>query len=324
MVQVSGRTLYHADDLDLIHGDCRQMVELPDGFVDLIVVDPPFNVSGIHGRRVFVYGGEAEPDDRPLADYIEWTGEWLAECLRVLRPGGQLYALMPIKWMPWWLPLVQDLKWHLLPWVKTMAFLHRANTYLRAWEPVLWLVKDGARHSLKRTYHFADDKDWLIGATAVGESEHKRLKKRHPTPRPDWVYEYFIVRSSEPGMVVLDPMMGSGTSGRVARSLGRRFVGYEVTRKYVDLSALMIADVHYRMELVGEPSLVDLAPSHKQLELLEHWDGAGLPLSELPDWAPGFSAPEWGDVAMDLAWLPPEDLAAVADFVAKRGENGRA
>ena len=272
--------------------------------------------------RFFVYGEEGDRDDRPTEDYIEWTREWLAECLRVLRPGGQLYALMPLKWLPWWLPLVKDLKWHLLPWVKTMAFLHRANTYLRAWEPVLWLVKEGTRHQLKRTYHFADDKDWLIGATAVGESEHQRLKKRHPTPRPDWVYEYFILRASEPGMLVLDPMMGSGTAARVARSLGRKFVGYDINREYVNLAALMVADVQFQMELVAEEQV----PSHKQLELLQHWDGAGLPMSELPEWALGFKAKEWGDLALELAWLPPEDLAAVADFVAwKKGNmNGRA
>ncbi len=304
MVQVNDRTVYHADGLDLIHGDCREMVEVPAESVYLIVTDPPFNVSGIHGRRFFVYGEEGEPDNRPVGDYIEWTREWLSECFRVLRPGGQLYALMPFKWMPWWLPLVQDLKWHLLPWVKTMAFLHRANTYLRAWEPVLWVVKDGARPLLHRTYHFQDDKDWLIGATAVGESEAKRLKKRHPTPRPDWVYEYFIVRASDPGMVVLDPMMGSGTGARVARSLGRKFIGYDVNRRYVDLTAQMVADVHFRMELVEEPSVAALAPSHKQLELLDHWNGAGLPLSPLPDWAPGFKATEWGDLALELAWLP--------------------
>ena len=82
------RTVHHADGLDLIHGDCRRMVELPDGYVDLIMVDPPFNVSGIHGRRVFVYGEEGDPDDRPTEDYIEWTGEWLTECLRVLARVG--------------------------------------------------------------------------------------------------------------------------------------------------------------------------------------------------------------------------------------------
>jgi DNA modification methylase len=324
MAQVkSSEVIYRSDGLILVHGDCRHMEVLQDGSVDLVVTDPPFNVSGVHGRRVFVYGEEAEPDDRPVGDYIEWTAEWLAECLRVLRPGGQLYALMSIKWMAWWLPLVKDLKWHVLPWVKTMAFLHRANTYLRAWEPVLWLVKEGAPHKLHRTYHFEDDKDWLIGPSAVGEAEHRRLKKRHPTPRPDWLYEYFIVRASEPGMVVLDPMMGSGTAARTARSLGREFVGYEINRRYVDLAAQMIADVQYRMELVGEPSVADLSPSHRQLELLEHWNGTGLPLSELPDWAPGFQTKEWGELALDLARLGPKDLAAVADFVARR-QNGRA
>lgn len=269
------RVVVQGDGLTLVNADCRAMVELEDDSIDLCLSDPPFNVSGRRGRRDFDYGEGSEADALPPEEYAVWTGEWFDECLRVLKPGGQLYALMPTKWMPWWMPLLKGMKWHLLPWVKTIGFLHRENTYLRAWEPVLWIVKEGAPHYLRRTYRFIDDKDWVIGANATGESESVRLKKKHPTPRPDWIFEYFIVRSSRPGETVLDPMMGSGTCGYVARRMGRKFVGYDLNRKYVDLSAQRISGVQFGL---GLDSAVEEVPGYRQLELMEKWDGAGVAL----------------------------------------------
>ena len=250
----------------LVHGDCRHMTELEDDSVDLVITDPPFNVSGRHGRREFDYGDGAQADALPPEEYASWCGEWIEECLRVLRPGGQLYSLMSLKWLPYWAPILKGRYWRMLPWVKTMAFLHRENTWLSAWEPIIWLVKEGAKHELRRAYRFAEDKDWVIGGTAVAEAEVNRLKKQHPTPRPDWIYEYFIVRSSKPGDLVLDPMMGSGTGARVSRRLGRRFVGYDINPAYVELSRQMVSQMPMEM-----PPVAEELPAG-QLELMADWE----------------------------------------------------
>jgi DNA modification methylase len=258
------RVVLRQEDIALIHGDAREMLELPGDSVDLAVTDPPFNVSFSD------YGGGVKDSISPEA-YGEWTGQWLRECLRVLKPGGQLYAIMPLKWAPWWLWRIQDLwvehRGHLLAWNKTMAHLHREKTYIRAWEPILWLVKGGRPNVLRRAYRFEEDKDWLIGTSAVAEAEAVRLKKKHPTPRPDWLYEYFVIRASEPGMVVLDPMMGSGTGAYVARKLGRQFVGYDINRDYVELSAQRIAQAPMEMGEVAE----EVIGSFRQQELLLKW-----------------------------------------------------
>jgi adenine-specific DNA-methyltransferase len=253
------RVVFRQEDIALIHGDAREMLELPNESVDLVVTDPPFNVSFSD------YGGGVKDSVSPEA-YGEWTGQWLRECLRVLKPGGQLYAIMPLKWLAYWLPQVPA-PWHLLAWCKTMAHLHREKTYIRAWEPILWVVKGERPNVLKRAYRFEEDKDWLIGTSAVAEAEAVRLKKKHPTPRPDWLYEYFVVRASEPGMVVLDPMMGSGTGAYVARKLGRQFVGYDINRDYVELSAQRVAQAPMVMGELAE----EVAGSFRQQELLLKW-----------------------------------------------------
>lgn len=178
---------------------------------------------------------------------------------------------MPIKSLPWWLETIQDL-WedhlgHILPWVKTMANLHRENTYLRAWEPILWLTKGGKPNVLRRTFRFEDDKDSLIGLSAIGEVEAQPLRKAHPTPRPTWLVEYFLVRASEPGMVVLDPMVGSGTTASVARRLGRQCVGYDINPDYPRMASRWLA------QTVANPEEAQESPSaYRQAELLVRWE----------------------------------------------------
>ncbi|MDP3063846.1 MAG: DNA methyltransferase, partial [Chloroflexota bacterium] len=253
----------------LLHGDCRHMVEVADASVDLVITDPPFNVSGSHGRRSFDFGEGPEADCISPEEYGRWTAEWITECMRVLKPGGQLYAIMSLKMMPWWLPEVRERNWHLLAWAKTTAFFHRHKTYLRAWEPILWVVKGESPNVLHRTYRFEDDRDWLIGPNASGEAEGamSRLKKRHPTPRPDWIYQHFILRASDPGMVVMDPMMGSGTGARVARKLGRNFIGYDINRDYVDLAVQLIAQGLFSLDGLQE----NISQPH-QLDLMAKWE----------------------------------------------------
>ena len=234
----SERILYHQDGITLIHGDCRQMKELDDGTVDLVITDPPFNVG------FSSYGGLVD-DRRDPQEYAQWVLEWIQECLRVLVPGGQLYALMPVKSMPWWLGEIRDLwdahRGHYLTWCKTMANLHQEATFIRAHEPVLWLTKGGRPNVFHREFKFPEDADWFTGSSAVGEVETQPFRKAHPTPRPTWLVEKFLVLASDPGMVVLDPMLGSGTTAWVARRLGRRCVGYDINADYLRLARRWLA-----------------------------------------------------------------------------------
>ena len=101
------------------------MWEMEDQSVDLVKTDPPFNIS------FSSYVGLVKDSGTPEG-YARWTVQWLEKCLRVLKPGGQVYALMPRNWMPWWLPLGKDFKWRILTWGKTNCVLQREQTYLVA------------------------------------------------------------------------------------------------------------------------------------------------------------------------------------------------
>lgn len=251
-------------DLRIILGDSLHMSELADESVDLVVADPPMNLGVFYGDNV---------DDNMNPDrYGDWIRRSVKECLRVLKIGGQLFMFMPIKWMPWWMPEIRDLweenRGHLLPWCKTMAHLHYEKTWIRAWEPVLWIPKGGSPAVFHRSYRFDDDKDWFIGTNGIAEVERLHMLKLHPTPRPTWIYKYFILLASDPGMLVLDPFLGSGTGAWAAKTLGRRFVGYEIVERFVQLSERRVSQEMLAPEKVG---LSDF----RQAQLISRWEADG-------------------------------------------------
>ncbi len=226
------RIVYQDDDMALIHGDCRAMRELPDKSVDMIFTDPPFNL----GKGRFDYGEETN-ESMTGPEYGCWTGEWMEEALRVLKRGGHFLSLMPEKWIKFWLPGAPE-PFHFLPWCKTMSsYLGNEMTYNRASELIFWHWKGGKITTFNKAWTFHGDRDWFMGNVAVGEVQKQRTRKGHPAPRPIWLYERFVRKLTNPGDVVLDPFMGTGTGGIACKRLGRFFVGYEISEKYAASAA---------------------------------------------------------------------------------------
>ncbi len=120
---------YQADDGILLCGDARNLIGVPDASVDLIIADPPFNVG-------FKYGAGIS-DRLTENEYGEFTRQWFKEAFRVLKLGGQLFAIMPEHLHAQWRRLApQNAK--VLPWIKTFtSHLHSGPSYLNAWEPVM-------------------------------------------------------------------------------------------------------------------------------------------------------------------------------------------
>lgn len=257
----------------LFCGDSRKMREVPDSSVHLVIADPPFATG-------FDYGG-ATDDAMPPGDYGRWTGQWVDEVRRVLVPGGQLYAMLPLKWLAYWLPVFEAegrrrassklrFPWHMLAWCKTATAIHPEKTWLRAWEPIVLMQKGGQLLRYSKTYTYAGDKDWWIGTNGMADAEQNRSKKRHPTPRPDWIYDALITKCSAPGDVVMDPFLGSGTGAFTAKKLGRLFIGYDHHRPFVELAA---ARATQGVLTVPDTSDLSAIESH-QTQLIALWETA--------------------------------------------------
>ena len=119
---------YQADDGILLCGDARDLKEIPDASVDLVIADPPFNLR-------FKYGAGVS-DQLTEAEYGEFTQRWRDGAMRVLTPGGQLFAIMPEHLQAQWRHLAPRGS-RVLQWIKTFtSHLHNGPSYLSAREPI--------------------------------------------------------------------------------------------------------------------------------------------------------------------------------------------
>ena len=137
------------------------------------------------------------------------------------------------------------------------------------------------------------DADWFVGPNAAGESRVTPEMRLHPTPRPTWLFEQFILRSTHPGDVVLDLMVGSGSSMVAARRLGRRFIGYDINPDYVELAAARV------QRTVLDPARLDPA-TNGSLALREFLSWAFAHFREFWPTARGRRKPPIGRIGADF------------------------
>jgi modification methylase len=251
-----------APALDVVHeGDCIEVMRaLPDACVDLVFADPPYNLQlkgELHrpdNSRV-----DAVDDDwdrfASFAEYDAFTRAWLAEARRLLKPDGAIWTIGSYHNVFRLGAAMQDAGFWLLNdviWRKTNPMPNfRGKRLTNAHETMIWAARsERSRHVFNYEAAKALNEgvqmrsDWLIPLCTGAE----RLKgpdgaKLHPTQKPEALLHRLLVASSNPGDVVLDPFFGAGTTGAVARRLGRRFVGIERDPGYVAAARARIAAV---------------------------------------------------------------------------------
>jgi modification methylase len=246
----------------IIKGDCVAALEaLPSHSVDAIFADPPYNLQ---------LGGALHRPDQSLVDAVddEWdqfasfeaydafTRAWLLACRRVLKPNGTIWVIGSYHNIFRVGSIMQDLNFWMLNdivWRKTNPMPNfKGRRFQNAHETMIWASRDAKAKSYTFNYEALkasnDDvqmrSDWLFPIC----SGHERLKgedgkKIHPTQKPEALLARVIMSCTKPGDVVLDPFFGSGTTGAVAKRLGRHFVGIEREQEYIDAASARIEAV---------------------------------------------------------------------------------
>ncbi len=234
----------------ILTGDCvERMRELPDACIDLVFADPPYNLQlGGDLNRPDGSHVDAVTDDWDQFDsfalYDKFTREWLTEAKRILKPDGALWVIGSYHNIYRVGAILQDLGFWILNdvvWRKTNPMPNfRGTRFTNAHETLLW-----ASQGEKAKYQFnytamktLNDEiqmrsDWTFPICSGGE----RLKdesghKAHPTQKPEALLYRVLLATTEKGDVVLDPFFGTGTTGAVAKRLGRDWIGCEREASY--------------------------------------------------------------------------------------------
>jgi modification methylase len=251
------RTISRSKDLPLdaiLEGDCiAEMAKLPDKSVDMIFADPPYNLQ-LGGDLFRPEGGKVDACDdewdkfESLATYDDFTREWLAEARRILKDDGTIWVIGSYHNIYRVGALLQDADFWILNdivWRKANPMPNfRGTRFTNAHETLIWCAKDEkARYTFNyRAMKALNDdlqmrSDWVLPICSGSE----RVKddagdKAHPTQKPESLLYRILLACTKPGDVVLDPFFGTGTTGAVARRLGRKWIGIERERSYVKVA----------------------------------------------------------------------------------------
>lgn len=264
------KPLFTSKSSKLFLGDSIQILNsFPEESFDMIFADPPYNLSNdgftVHaGKRVSVNKGKWDKSEGVIKDF-EFHFKWIEACKRVLKPNGTIwisgtyhsiyacgYALQMQDWR-----LLNDISWF-----KPNASPNLGcRMFTASHETLLWASKN---KKSKHVFNYEDMKNgsfpkdfikkqgkqmrsvWSIGTPLA---EEKKFGK-HPTQKPVELLKRIILSSTNKNDVVLDPFCGSGTTGVAALTYGRRFVGIDQEKKYLEKIAFKrINDIEKILEL---------------------------------------------------------------------------
>jgi modification methylase len=236
------------------------MRALPSGCADLIFADPPYNLQLKNELRRPDNSKVDAVDDHwdqfgSFTEYDRFTRAWLTEAKRLLKDDGALWVIGSYHNIFRVGAILQDLEFWILNdvvWRKTNPMPNfRGRRFTNAHETLIWASK-GPKQSYTFNYEAMKSlndelqmrSDWTIPIC----SGRERLKdedgdKAHSTQKPEALLHRVIVSSSKQGDVILDPFFGSGTTGAVAKRLGRNFIGLERDPGYAKVARTRIAEI---------------------------------------------------------------------------------
>lgn len=230
-------TIYCGDSLELLAG-------FPEGSVDLVFADPPFNIGYVYDKY---------RDDVPDEEYVAWSRDWMAACNRVLKPTGSFYIAIGDEFAADIRIIGRELGLHLRNWIIWhYTFGQNARTkFSRSHTHIFYFTCD------RKQFTFNDN---LLRYPSARHTEYQDLRANPAGRLPDDVWSEFprvcgtfkeragfhgcqmpemllmriVMASSNPGELVLDPFSGSGTTAAAAKQLGRHYIGIDLSQEYAE------------------------------------------------------------------------------------------
>ena len=262
---------------ELRRGDCLDLFKnVPDGSVDLVFADPPFNIG---------YSYDVYDDRRAESDYLDWSRKWGAEVVRALKPNGTFWLAIGDEYAAELKVLFhRELCLSFRSWViwyytfgvncaKKFSRSHAHLLYFTKSEKEFTFRDEAIRVPSARQLVYADkrsnpkgrlpDDTWILRPQQVPEAfsagedtwfvsrvcgTFKERKGWHGCQMPEKILGRIINACSHEGETVLDPFAGSGTTLAVAKKLDRRYLGFELSPEYADRAEERLASV-----TVGQP-----------------------------------------------------------------------
>ena len=234
----------------ILQGDCVEMMRsLPAASVDMIFADPPYNLQ-LGGDLLRPDGSQVDAVDDDwdkfdsLATYDRFTHAWLQEAKRILKPNGSIWVIGSYHNIFRVGTALQDNGYWILNdivWRKANPMPNFKGTrFTNAHETLIWAsMGEKSRYTFNyRAMKTLNDElqmrsDWLIPICGGQERLKKGGTKVHPTQKPEALLYRILLACSNPGDVVLDPFFGTGTTGAVAKRLGRHYIGIEREDDYI-------------------------------------------------------------------------------------------
>ncbi len=245
----------------ILRGDCiKHMNNLPKGSVDLIFADPPYNLQ--------LQGDLTRPDHSKVDAvddawdqfasfdaYDKFTSDWLKAAHRSLKDDGSIWVIGSYHNIFRIGKIMQDMGFWILNdiiWRKTNPMPNfRGRRFTNAHETMIWASKT---KDSKYTFNYDAMKalnedlqmrsDWTIPLCTGSERlKNDKGEKAHPTQKPESLIYRVLLASSKPNDLILDPFFGTGTTGAVAKKLGRRWIGIERDESYIKVAEKRIKAV---------------------------------------------------------------------------------
>ena len=263
LYSIEYKPYFHSGDFVLYHGDSAALLaQLPENSIDMIFADPPYNLSNggftVHaGRMVSVNKGEWDVSKGFQDDYA-FHYRWLEACRRVLKPQGTLWVSGTYHSIYQCGHALQSLGYHILndiSWFKPNASPNLSCRFFTAsHETIIWARKEKkAKHVFN--YELMKEGNWpedhlkkpnlqmrSVWSMGTPKPDEKKYGK-HPTQKPLDLLKRIVLASTNKGDIVLDPFTGSSTTGLAATIHGRKFIGIDLEKNYLELSKKRFVDI---------------------------------------------------------------------------------